>query len=105
LYLKAFNNGAHPFTIAEVVTRAGIVRIGPLQNCPAPTKAPGAAPVKTPTVATTTKATALGTTNKKPNRRPIKRPTLRPTKLPSASVVKPQTHENKVESPEHDDSD
>lgn len=49
LYMKAFNNGVHPYTIAQVVTRSGIVRIGPLQNAPAPTKPPTRAPTKSPT--------------------------------------------------------
>lgn len=56
LYTAAINNGDHPFTIAQVVSQPGIVRIGPLQSNPAPTRAPTRAPTKRPTSGSTTKA-------------------------------------------------
>lgn len=87
--MRAFNNGNHPFTIAQVlVTRTGIVRIGPLQNATVPTKAP------TPTPVTTTKAPALETTGKSPTRRPTKRPTNR--------VIERPTDDDEDESSEED---
>ncbi len=101
LYMKAYNNGNHPFTMAQVVSRAGIVRIGPLQNGPAPTKAPASSPVKPPILVTTTKAPTLGTPNNKP---PTRRP--RPTKRPTRRIVAAPTEENEPESSnDHDNFD
>ena len=57
-YMRAFNKGDHPYTLAQVVLRPNVVRIGPLQNGPAPTKTPtapaptGKPPTKKPITAT-----------------------------------------------------
>jgi hypothetical protein len=40
LYMKAYNNGDHPYTLAQVVSRPGIARIGTWQSNPATTRAP-----------------------------------------------------------------
>ncbi len=87
LYLEAYDEGDHPFTLAEVVSQPGIVRIGPLQSDDAPTTAPTA----TPTFAAPANA-PIATPIATPIAAPIAAPispvlvaTAAPTKAPTAA--------------------
>ena len=102
LYTTAIKNGDHPFTIAQVVSRPGIVRIGPLQSNPAPTTtaAPTRVPTKRPTPGSATKAPTrvptksptLVTTTKSPTHIPTNSPTLgTTTKSPTSAPTKSHT--------------
>ena len=96
LYTKAFNSGVHPYTIAQVlVTRTVIVRIGPLQNGPAPTSAPK--PTKAPVLGLSTPAPALVTNTKKPTARTNRKPTVCPNKKATRRPVTTTTKENENE--------
>ncbi|KAI2508917.1 hypothetical protein MHU86_5527 [Fragilaria crotonensis] len=66
LYMEAYNDGDHPFTLAEVVSQPGIVRIGPLQSDDAPTTAPTGDPTELPTSGTTTNAPSSSSTTNEP---------------------------------------
>ena len=93
LYMRAFNNGNHPYTMAQVVLRPNVVRIGPSQNDPVTTKAPTAPTTKSPTKA----PAILGPSKKPATRAPTKR--RRPTKRPTRRPVTPTTGEVENESP------
>lgn len=95
LYTKAFNSGVHPYTIAQVVTRTVIVRIGPLQNGPAPTSAPK--PTKAPVLGSSTPAPAIVTNTKKPTARTNRKPTVCPNKKATRRPVTTTTKENENE--------
>jgi len=95
LYTKTFNSGVHPYTIAQVVTRTVIVRIGPLQNGPAPTSAPK--PTKAPVLGSSTPAPAIVTNTKKPTARTNRKPTVCPNKKATRRPVTTTTKENENE--------
>jgi cytochrome b involved in lipid metabolism len=83
LYLEAYNNGYHPFTLAAVVTQPGIVRIGPLQR--PTTKRPT---TKRPTTRRPT--TRRPTTRKPTTRKPTTRkPTTRKPTTRRPTTAKP----------------
>lgn len=86
LYMEAYNDGDHPFTLAEVVSQPGIVRIGPLQSDDAPTTAPTGDPTELPTSDTTTNAPSSSSTTNVPTSATTmsNAPTLgTPTMMPS----------------------
>ncbi len=99
LYLEAYDEGDHPFTLAEVVSQPGILRIGPLQSdspttvptatptTAAPANAPTATPTSEPTspvlVATTSPTIAA------PANAPIATPITTPIATPIAAPISP----------------
>ncbi|KAI2502615.1 hypothetical protein MHU86_11809 [Fragilaria crotonensis] len=89
LYLKAYNKGDHPFTMAAVITQPGIVRIGPLQKTGVIT----AVPTRRPT-------TRRPTTRRPTTRRPTtRRPTTRKPTTRKPTTRKPTTRKPTTRKP------
>jgi cell division septation protein DedD len=92
LYMKAYNKGKHPFTMAAVVTQPGIVRIGPLLKDGVITSKPTTRKPTTRKPTTRKPTTRKPTTRKPTTRKPTTRkPTTRKPTTRKPTTMRPTT--------------